>query len=220
MRVQLSSTSPFIVCDKFVVHGLFRHMKSFHLTTESLLQDLLVEQKTEASVEEHSSLESFRKALEDLKADIASGKVPYSSVSSFLDESDPRIVLRKANAKFAASKRSPEARSASAQKGLETRKSNKASADRAAASMQASDAKEAENSSKREAEGFLPQKLDDYNGTPNPAYYSKDYTDWRSGISWYKLKPQHARTPILKGLSKEEAKEFLYPTPKHSKYGR
>lgn len=192
-------------------------MKSFHLTTESLLKDLLIEQKTEASVEEHSSLESFRQALEDLKADIASGKVPYSSVSSFLDESDPRIVLRNANAKFAASKRSPEARSASAQKGLQTRKSNKDSLDKWTASMLDRDKKGAEKSKQRQEGGFLPQSLDDYNGTPNPEYYSKDYTDPGSGHTWYKLKPEHAHTPILKGLSKEETREFLYPTQRRGR---
>ena len=195
-------------------------MNNLHLTTESLLKDLLVEQKTEEAVEEYSSLESFRKALEELKADIASGKVPYSSVSSFLDESDPRIVLRKANAKFAASKRSPESRAASAQKGLETRKTNQAAAAAFRDKFEDSSKREAEKIAQREAEGFLPRKLDDYNGTPNPAYYSKDYTDHRSGHTWYKLKPEHAHTPILKGLSKEEAKEFLYPKPKRSKYGR
>jgi hypothetical protein len=195
-------------------------MKSFHLTTDSLLRDLLTEQTSEEVDVSTSSLESFRKALEELKADVASGKVPYSSVSSFLDESDPRIVLRKANAKFAASKRSPESRAASAQKGLETRKSNQATADAFADRFQASSKKEAEKESQREAAGFLPQELDDYNGTPNPAYYSKDYTDPGSGHTWYKLKPEHAHTPILKGLSREEAKEFLYPTPKRSKYGR
>lgn len=198
-------------------------MKNFHLTTESLLQDLdlLTEQKSSEDVADStSSLDKFVQALEDLKADVASGKVSYSSVSSFLDESDPRTALRKANAKFAASKRSPEARSSAAKKAAASRKANKASDASRSASMKADDDKEAEKSNQRKSDGFLPQKLDDYAGTPNPAFYSKDYTDWRSGISWYKLKPGHSQNPVLRGLSEDEVKNLLYPKVKHSKYGK
>lgn len=179
----------------------------FHLTTESLLTELLTLEQSEKT--SSPSVTAYYKAVQDLAADIASGKVKYSEI-----QNDSDNIFRKANMKFAASKRTPEQRAAASQKGVETRRFRREEDQRRLDRASEIDADFERETLSRNANGLLPKELTSYEGTPNPVYYTKGYSDPKSGIDHFELKPEYAHTPILKGLSDQEAKDILYPTRK------
>lgn len=180
---------------------------TFHLTTESLLTELLTLEQSAKTTS--ASLLAYQKAVANLAADIASGKVKYSEIGNDSDN-----LFRKANMKFAASKRTPEQRSAASQKGVETRRFRREEDQRRLDRASEVESEYERETLARNADGLLPKELSSYEGTPNPVYYTKAYSDPKSGIDHFELKPEYAHTPILKGLSDQEAKDILYPTRK------
>lgn len=170
--------------------------KTFHLTTESLLTELLTLEQSSGKAS--SSLLAYQKAVANLAADIASGKVRYEDLSN-IDE--PMSVFRKANAKFVASKKTPEQRSMSGKKGAQTYKS------RQEWEQQKLSGKPAPANA-----GYLPKDLDSYEGEPNKVYYRFSHTDPKSGIDHFVLKQKYLNTPLLQGMNNSEIKDFLYPS--------
>lgn len=182
---------------------------TFHLTTESLLTELLTLEQSAKTTS--PSLLAYQKAVANLAADIASGKVSYEEAVSL---SDPKSIFRSANSKFSASKKTPEQRRAAALKGVETKNFGREEDSRRQQRASALRDSETKNTLLRNSSGLLPKELSSYEGTPNPVYYTKAYSDPKSGIDHFELKPEYAHTPILKGLSDQEAKDILYPTRK------
>ncbi len=170
---------------------------TFHLTTESLLTELLTLEQSSKTTS--PSLLAYQKAVANLAADIASGKVSYEEAAKI---SDTKSIFRSANAKFSVSKKTPEQRSAAGKKGAQTYKSR----------QEWEQEKLSGSRSVPVNAGYLPKELDSYEGEPNKVYYRFSHSDPKSGIDHFVLKQKYLNVPLIQGMSKSEIKDFLYPS--------